>query len=271
MSTRLASARCFKVTEQIIQVTENFWNIRGSFRIGGVVDIGTQASLVRLSSGSFLLLDSYAFSDSVVQEINAILDGGDIEAILNLHPFHTVHVERAHELFPEARLYGTQRHLDRFPELPWEEVRSEDPELHEWYADDLEFTIPRGVDFISDNENVHFSSVLAYPRESGTIHVDDTLMYIRLPRLLGLVGLRDRVGFHPTLAMALEKREGAAAEFREWAEEFAEAWGDAENLCAAHSGTLLATTNRGASIPERVRKALGRCELVLGRHERRYG
>jgi hypothetical protein len=127
------------------------------------------------------------------------------------------------------------------------------------------------VDFISGNENVHFSSVLVYHRASGTIHVDDTLMYIRLPRLLGLVGLRDRVSFHPTLAMALEKREGAAAEFREWAAEFTEAWGDAENLCAAHSGTLLAETNRGASIPDRISKASGRCELLLRRHERRYG
>lgn len=259
------------MAEKIIQIAEDFWNIRGSFRIGGVVDIGTQASLVRLANGSFVVLDSYAISEALVKEIDAILDGGEIEAILNLHPFHTVHVERMHELFPEARLYGTQRHLDRFPELPWEEVRSEDPELHEWYADDLEFTIPRGVDFISDNENVHFSSVLVYHRAAGTIHVDDTLMYIRLPRLLGLVGLHDRVGFHPTLAMALEKREGAAAEFREWATELAETWGDAESLCAAHSGTLLAETDRGGSIRERISKAAKRCELVLGKHERRYG
>jgi hypothetical protein len=232
------------MTDKIVQVAENFWNIRGSFRIGGVVDIGTQASLVRLASGNFLFLDSYAMSETLIEEISIILDGrGEIEAILNLHPFHTVHVERMHELFPEARLHGTQRHLERFPELPWEEVRSEDQELHDWYCH----------------------------RASGTLHVDDTLMYIRLPRLLSLVGLRDRLSFHPTLAMALEKREGAAAEFREWAEEFTEAWGDAENLCAAHSGTLLAATNRGASIGERIRKASGRCELILGRHERRYG
>ncbi len=259
------------MAEQIIQVAENFWNIRGSFRIGGVVDIGTQASLVRLESGSFLLLDACAISGALEQEIDAILCGEEIEAILNLHPFHTIHVERTHELFPEARLHGTQRHLDRLPDLPWEEVRSEDEELHEWYANDLDFTIPRGVDFISGNENVHFSSVLAYHRASRTIHADDTLMYIRLPRLLHLAGLRDRLSFHPTLAMALEKREGAAAQFREWAVTFADAWGDAENLCAAHSGALLAEENRGASIHERLRKATARCELILGRHERRYG
>ena len=260
------------MADKIVQVAENFWNIRGSFRIGGVVDIGTQASLVRLASGNFVLLDSYAMSEALRREIDVILDeGGEIEAILNLHPFHTIHVERMHELFPEARLYGTQRHLDRFPELPWEEVLSEDQELHNWYADDFDFTIPRGVDFISANENVHFSSVLAYHRASGTLHVDDTLMYILLPRPLRLVGLRDRVSFHPTLAMALEKRKGAAADFREWAAELTDAWGDAENLCAAHSGTLLAETNRGASIRDRILKAKGRCEILLRVHDRRYG
>ena len=259
------------MAEQIIPVADNFWNIRGSFRIGGVVDIGTQASLVQLSSGNFLLLDSYSISEPLRKEIDAILGDGEIESILNLHPFHTVHVQRMHELFPDARLHGTQRHIDLFPELPWEEVRSEDQELHDWYSDDLDFTIPRGVDFISANENIHFSSVMAYHRASGTIHVDDTLMYLRLPSLLSLIGLSERVSFHPTLAMALEKREGAAAEFREWTRELSDAWGEAENLCAAHSGYLLAECNRGASIGERMRKAAARCELVLRKHERRYG
>lgn len=259
------------MAEKIVQVAEDFWNIRGFFRIGGIVDIGTQASLVRLASGNFLFLDSYAMSETLRREINIILEGGEIEAILNLHPFHTVHVERMHELYPEARLHGTQRHLELFPNLPWEEVRSEDEELHEWYSHDFDFTVPRGVDFISVNENVHFSSVLAYHRASGTIHADDTLMCISLPRLLRLVGLRDRVGFHPTLSMALEKREGAAAEFRGWAEELTEMWSDADNLCAAHSGVLLAETNRGASIRDRIRKALVSCESRLRTHERRYG
>src|SRR5210317_1563676 len=123
------------MADKIVQVAEDFWNIRGSFRVGGVVDIGTQASLIRLASGNFLFLDSYAMSETVAEEIKLILgNGGEIEAILNLHPFHTVHVERMHELFPEARLHGTQRHLERFPELPWEEVRSEDEELLEWYS-----------------------------------------------------------------------------------------------------------------------------------------
>jgi hypothetical protein len=259
------------MADKIVRISDDFWNIRGSFRIGGVVDIGTQASLVRWSKDRFLLLDSYALSARLVDELGDILGRGKIEAIVNLHPFHTVHVERMHALFPRARLHGTQRHLDRFPNLPWEDLRSEDPELHALYADVLDLSIPRGVDFISANENVHFSSVLAYHRASGTIHSDDTLMYVRLPRPMHLLGLRDRLAFHPTLPMALEKREGAADEFREWAAELVDTWGDAENLCAAHSGALLAEFNRGSSLRDRLRKAAERCEIWLRAHERRYG
>jgi hypothetical protein len=260
------------MAEQIVEVGEGFWNIRGPFRIAGVVDIGTQASLVRLASGNFLFLDAYGFGDAIREEIDGIVgDAAEIEAVINLHPFHTVHVERMHAQYPDAYLYGTRRHLQLFPELPWQEVCSEDEELHDWYADDLDFSLPQGVDFVSDNENVHFSSVLAYHHASRTIHVDDTLMYITLPRVLGVLGLRDRVSLHPTLSLALEKREGAAADFRAWARDLAEAWGEAENLCAAHAAALLADGNRGASSQARIERALARCESRLRSHERRYG
>jgi len=106
---------------------------------------------------------------------------------------------------------------------------------------------------------------------SHTIHVDDTFMYIQLPRLLRLFGIKDSLGFHPTLSRALEKRAGAVADFRAWAGALIDDWRDAENLCAAHTGPLLASDNTGASIPERLQKALRKCEPRLRIHERRYG
>lgn len=256
----------------ILQIAENFWNIRGSFRIGGVIDIGTQASLVRLSNGKFLFIDACALGGSVRRRVDRLTgDGRDVEAILNVHPFHTVHVQKMHEQYPQARLHGTARHLSRFPDLPWSDARSEDPELHERYAGDLAFSVPRGVDFISSNENVHFSSVLVLHRSSRTIHVDDTLMYIRLPMALRLFGLKDPVSFHPTLAQALEKRKGAARDFRAWASELIQDWGHAENLCAAHTAALLGDENRGAPVGERIAEALDKVDKTLKAHERRYG
>jgi hypothetical protein len=258
--------------EDIIEVSSGFWNIRGSFKIGGVVDIKTHASLVRRANGNFVFLDSYSLGRDAREHVADIVGrGSEIEAILNVHPFHTMHVARMHELYPEARLYGTVRHLERFSDLPWEAERTEDPDLHALYVDDFEFSVPRGVDFVSANDNIHFSSVLVMHHASHTIHVDDTFMYIRLPRLLRLFGMKDSLGFHPTLSRALEKRAGAVADFRAWAGALIDDWRDVENLCAAHTGPLLASDNTGASIPERLKKALRKCEPRLRIHERRYG
>ncbi len=258
--------------EDIIEVSPDFWNIRGSFKIGGIVDIKTHASLVRLANGNFVFLDSYSLGREARERVSEIMGAsGVLEAILNLHPFHTVHVERMHALYPEARLYGTVRHKERFPDLPWEDELTEEPALHALYAEDFEFSVPRGVDFVSDNENIHFASVLVLHKASRTIHVDDTFMYLELPLPLRLLGWKDSLGFHPTLAKALERRAGAAAEFRDWAGELIEQWRDADNLCAAHTAPLLASANRGAAIAQRLEKALRRCEPKLRIHERRFG
>ena len=53
----------------VIHVGEGFWNIRGSHKIAGVIDVGTQASLVRLASGNFVLLDSYAFDQDTFRKL----------------------------------------------------------------------------------------------------------------------------------------------------------------------------------------------------------
>lgn len=260
------------MSAEIIQIADTFWNIRGSFRIGGLLDVGTHISLVRLESGNYVFLDSYTLDDEVLDTVGELTRGGkDIEAVINLHPFHTVHVARMQEHFPNARHYGTARHESRFPELDWQDTRSEDPELHELYARDFDFSVPAGVDFISDDEHVHFSSVMVRHRASKTIHVDDTVNYVRLPSLMRMVGVGDSVSFHPTLSKALERREGAAGEFRSWAENMIESWRDTENLCAAHTSWLADSDNNGPSIHERLIAALEKTNSTLARHESRYG
>ena len=259
------------MTHDIIRVTEDFWNIRGSFKVGGLVDIGTQSSLVRRNNGRFVLLDACPMSDAVEREIRRLTnDGESLEAILNLHPFHTVYVSQVHARFPKAKLFGTARHLDRFDDLPWETQRTEDASLHSLFGEDFEFSVPRGVEFVSANEKVHFASVLVYHRASKTIHVDDTLMYIPMPKFLRLLKA-DLLRFHPTLGQALERRAGAAADFRAWARELAGGWGEAENLCAAHTASLLAGDNAGPRIKTRILLALRRASVTLLKHERQHG
>ncbi|MFC1702069.1 hypothetical protein ACFL1J_04935 [Pseudomonadota bacterium] len=259
------------MSNKLLQIADNFWNIRGSFKIAGLIDIGTQASLVRLASGKFVFLDSYTLDGAVLREVSRLTnDGKDVVAVLNLHPFHTIHVTWMHKHFPDARHYGTARHLSRFPELVWQPALIEDPKTQAKFAADFEFSVPRGVDFISDDENLHFSSVLVLHRDSQTLHVDDTLMYIRLPLLLRFFGLPNSFSFHPTLAKVLEKRGGAAQDFRNWGNELAENWQDTRTLCAAHTATLV-TGEGDPPIHDRILAALEKVESTLQTHERKYG
>ncbi|MEM7138436.1 MAG: hypothetical protein AAF500_17785 [Myxococcota bacterium] len=257
------------MADRVLQISDGFWNVRGSFKIGGVVDIGTHASLVRRANGKFVWLDAYTLTGDTAREIDALTDGGSaIEAILNLHPFHTVHVRRAHERYPHAKLYGTARHQSKYPELPWESPRTEDAECHALFEEDFAFSVPRGVDFISHNENIHFSSVLAMHKPSNTLHVDDTLMCIKLPKLLGGA---HRVSFHPTLAKALERRAGACADFRAWAKELCDQWEGAAHLCAAHTAALTPGRNGGEPIRVRIERALQKADKTLRAHEAKHG
>ncbi len=259
------------MSNQILKVSDDFWNIRGDFKIGGILNIGTHASLVRRANGKFVLLDAYTLEGEVKERVDTHSNGGaDIEAIINLHPFHTVHVRKVHQQYPDAKLFGTQRHLDKFPELPWEADLSESDECAALFADDFEFSVPAGVDFIPSNEHLHFSSVLAYHKASKTMHVDDTLMYLQLPGLLGKIK-KAEVTFHMTLGKTLERRPLAAEEFRGWARQLAEQWGDAENLCAAHSAALLGRDNRSESIGNRILNALRKVEKTLQSHEKKFG
>lgn len=256
---------------RVIDVGRGFYNIRGSFRVAGVVDIGTHASLVRRSSGKLVLLDGCSLADETRRWLVDKTNGGaDLEAILHVHPFHTVHVRAMHELFPEAKLYGTARHHKRFADLPWEQARTEDPALHEMFADDFDFSVPRGVDFISSDPKLHFSSVLVFHRASKTLHVDDTIVHIRMPAPIRALK-KDVTRFHPTLAQVLERRAGAVRDFREWGHDLVERARDVENLCAAHSASLLARQNDGPPVAARIEAALRKVEGTLKAHERRYG
>jgi hypothetical protein len=258
------------MTDKIIKISDDFWNIRGEFRVFGLLNIGTQASLVKRGNGKFVLLDAYTFQDDIKQQVDALTNNGaDIEAIINLHPFHTLHVAKTHSYYPHAKLYGTQRHLDKFPGLPWQVELSNSNEFAALFSDDFEFSVPRGVDFISNNEHLHFSSVLAYHIKSKTIHVDDTLMFLKLPGLLGILKSPE-LSFHMTLSKTLERRKGAADDFRLWVAQIAEQWCDAEVLCAAHSHILI-VKNESPSIAAMLMIALQREEKTLRHHQKRHG
>ena len=254
---------------ELQKIGEDFWRVAGDFRVGGVVNLGTQASLVRLGDGRFVFLDSYTLPDSVKAEVDLLTDGGGkLAAILNLHPFHTLHCEWMHRAYPDAALYGTSRHLRKLPALPWQDRRCESGVLAETFGADFDFSIPRGVPLVCEDESVHFSSILALHRKSGTIHVDDTLVYLDKGFPLSLLPFVRRVGFHPTLAKALEKRPGAADEFREWAISLGMDWAAARRIAAAHNAVRDLRMDEFADL---IGQALGRVRPVLDAHRDQYG
>jgi hypothetical protein len=271
--TSASSVAWLPVTTQslpstVLEVADGFWNIRGSFKIAGVVDIGTHASLVRRKNGRFVLLDVCEFPAETREWLLARTRGGDdVEAVLHLHPFHTLHVESGHALFPRATHHGTTRHAERAPSVPFDPLRTDDPRLHERFADDFDFMVPRGVDFIPSDAKLHFSSVLAFHPASKTLHVDDTLLHLRLPPPLSFFK-QPITRFHPTLGKVLQRRPGAVAEFRAWAKELIDRASGIENLCAAHSSSLLHRDNQGESVARRMQDALAKVKGTLEAHER---
>lgn len=147
--------------------------------------------------------------------------------------------------------------------MQWTEraYREISTDLHALFEPDFQFTVPRGVDFVPEREHLHFSSVLALHKSSGTLHVDDTLTWTSVP-LVG--GLR----FHPTLRFVLQKRPGAAAELRAWTDSLIRLCSNVQHVCPAHMREL---PNHTAPAAELVRAACAKVSKLLDAHQRRYG
>ena len=220
------------MTDKIIDLGSGFWNIRGTFRIGGVLNIGTQCSLVKLASGRFIFLDSYALTGDVRDEVMALTNNGqDVEAVLNVHPFHTVSCAQMAKDFPQAIMYGSSRHHKKMPEIKWAEDLVESEAVAQRYPE-LKFSLSEGVHYISPNEMIHAGSLLAYHPASQSLHVDDTFMS---PPMKLLEAVLPELILHPTTKKALTNEPNAGAHYCDWATNLASEWRDVRNFCAAHS------------------------------------
>ena len=252
----------------MLALAPDFWNFRGTFRIAKLLDVGTQMSLVRQENGRFILVDSYAVEGEDRDELLRLTNGGAaIEAIVNVHPFHTLHCKAVHELAPSARLFGTRRHRDQAPDLPWEDDLIEDSATQARFADVLEFSVPAGLDLVTPDDSVHAASVLVRHRASSIVHVDDTINVLAAPGPLGKVLPQSSLKFHPKLSGALQPRAGAADDYARWAREIAQDWADTRVVCAAHSAVR--------ELPEggwrdEVLDALCGVEKTLGEHREKY-
>src|SRR5690606_35548829 len=180
------------------QLAENFWNIRGTQRVAGVLDVGTHMSVVRRNDGRFVLIDAAPLDEAGRSALLALTDGGAlVDVVMHVHPFHTLHVEPMHRLFPAARLYGTRRHRRLAPSLPWSGDPVESWEVNHPLVDVFDLSVPEGVDFVCLDERVHVASVLVRHRPSAIVHVDDTLNVLAAPGVLGRLFGQSSLRMHP--------------------------------------------------------------------------
>lgn len=251
------------------QLHQDFWNFRGSFRIAKIIDIGTHMSLVRRANGRFVVLDSYELDDDDLSHLLALTgDGRLVDAVINLHPFHTLHCPALSQALPGARMIGTRRHLAQLPDLPWDRRLIEEPVTQAEFAEDLDFSIPAGVEFISDDEKVHVGSVVVRHRASGIVHVDDTINVLKAPGILSAVMPEPKLSFHPMLAKALEPRSGAADDYARWARDLAREWAGTPIVCAAHSSVRHL---EAGGWEEEMLAALDSAENTLTKHRNMHG
>jgi hypothetical protein len=251
------------------KLADTFWNIRGVHRLVGVLNIGTHMSVVKRDNGRFVVIDGCELDDAERDELLALTGNGEkVDAVVHVHPFHTLHVEATHRLFPSAALYGTARHRQKAPSLPWSQAPVEDWGDDHPLAELFNLSVPEGVDFVSADERVHVASVLVRHRQSGIVHVDDTFNVMAATGALGKVFPQSSLRMHPMLSRALTPTAGSADAFAGWARWLASAWSKTSIVCAAHSAVRELPAG---GFKKEVEDALAKVSGILDGHRKRYG
>eukprot|EP01113_Clastostelium_recurvatum_P013563 TRINITY_DN1721_c0_g2_i2.p1 TRINITY_DN1721_c0_g2~~TRINITY_DN1721_c0_g2_i2.p1 ORF type:complete len:215 (+),score=4.45 TRINITY_DN1721_c0_g2_i2:70-645(+) len=183
----------------LTEVAPGFYNARGKWKAGGVLEFGTQMSIVKLESGMFIVIDSIEVSVELKNEIDMLTSyGSKIEAVMGVHPFHTMHFDAFYRLYPNALYIGTPRHLRIVRSVPWTGDFT-NCKWRNFWSPEIEMRIPEGAEFefpVPERTN-HFSSVFFYHRASRTLHVDDTIMYFEtLPLIVRLIYSKNSMVFH---------------------------------------------------------------------------
>ena len=207
--------------KHLLPVGENFYNLRSSLYMFKFVNIGTQMSFIRLSSGKFLVVDCIDLSSKAVKaEVDQLTENGSlIEAVLGVHPFHTLFFPSFRKMYPNASYYGTPRHLRNLPDMNWSGSLGDESTRSLWEEEGIFMRIPDGAEFENPREDVHFSSVVLFHSPSKTLHVDDTINYFENSSLpLRLLGKKDGLMEFWMLEKGLDHTSDSPVKFKTWVE-----------------------------------------------------
>lgn len=93
------------------------------------------------------MIDTVVISDELKREFDEITNNGTkIEAVLAVHPFHTLAYSAFHKLYPNVKYYGTPRHIRKITEINWagQLDNTENKALLSKWAPEVELRIPAG-------------------------------------------------------------------------------------------------------------------------------
>ena len=218
-----------------------FYNIRSSFKVvGGLVDIGTHMSLIKLESGKFLVVDTVELTPSVKCSIDSLTNNGElIDSVIGTHPFHTIYFSPFYKVYPNAKYYGTPRHLRNNKTIPWVSNIDNPEVMKQWESNGVYLRIPAGSEFVNPDENNHFSSVFVFHAPSKSIHVDDTIMYFVDPGfVLRILGKRTHKMEFWDLKKGLSHTSQAPNDFKVFVQSIIHDW-DFDSICTAHTGNMI--------------------------------
>jgi len=246
----------------VLSIGNGFWNVRASFKIHlGLVDIGTQMSVIQLPSGKYLIIDTVPLNSQIKTFLDGLTAGGaKIEAVLGTHPFHTLAFSEFYKEYPNADYYGTPRHIRKISDIPWAGSLQDCAVRNKWEPT-IYTSIPEGAEFINPQpeKTNHFSSVFVFHPASRTLHVDDTIMYSSNPGfLVRLTGFKHgSMALHPTVKnVGLYPTKESPFQFRDWLQRIILDW-DFDNICTAHLGSRIG----GAK--EQLQQTLDKASLTL--------
>jgi hypothetical protein len=228
----------------IIEVAPGFYNIRSSFKtFAGLIDIGTHMSLLKLTTGKFLVVDTVPLTPELKTQIDNLTQGGTlIDAVIASHPFHTLAFPAFYQAYPDLRYFGTPRHIRRLKDIPWVGDLNVE-ETRKLWEPEVQMRIPAGAEFVAPEPEAynHFNSVWVFYAPGRTIHVDDTVLYFQNPgTIIKLAGKKKgEMEFHSSMhGPGLYPTPEAPLLFKAWVEDILKDW-DFDNICCAHIGNKI--------------------------------
>ncbi len=184
-------------------VVDGLWTVRAPQTFIGL-HVGSQMTVVRLSSGGLLLHSPVHISPQLQQEIDA---AGPVHHVVCPNLFHHMHAGSALAAWPQAKLHGPEALHRKRKDLRFDAIFGE-VLPHDWQDDLLAVTIEGSL--LSETVLYHIPSktLITADLVENFSHADHTLTrwYLKLGGILG------RVGWHPLLrATYLNRRKARAS------------------------------------------------------------